>query len=662
MTTEMMVGTRWLNWAGAVMLIIGMALLMKFAYDNSIIGPKQRLVGGIIAGVAALLFSERSLRRGLTVVFQATAGVGYAILFTCIYFATQVHNFIPSSIGLVLALGVVVMAVVSAVARNAQPIAILAVVGGFLSPVLLMEPEYRPHAFFLYLTIINLTALAASWKRSWPPLEVLSFVGTVVVYLTWYSHFGKPPLENDRLLHTLGYLSLLCGLYLVIPLLNQLVRREGESRLSIQIVVASCIFFISMAHYTLYMWHPHWLGWIALAQAGLVAVMFGVWVARRGMETNTAKALLVIAIALATYSVPLHLDLYAIPIVWALEGLLLLSVGLIFTSRTMRVMGLLALCLAGGGLVYRLPMHVKAFRPVINIAFTSWMVVGLSAVAGATVLQRKRQLLHKDESGLIELTAALAFAILGHAFTAEIMAYWKILRIEVAHVQTPMFSSVILMWSLIVMISAVALRRNSRLGGNLVLLPLAAGVVALFFNFIIAFGYSEQHWATQRFILNWISLPRLAFPAALFFLSWLMKGSGTPRNLRQTVESVGHIALVLLLAAELIRWSDVWVGGGGGWRLGVGVVSAVWAIYAAGLIWAGIVTRSPLRRWLGFALFGVTIAKVLLVDTARLETAYRIVSFLGTGAFLMVAGFLYNRFAVTIEAEGTDPENEEAKA
>ena len=392
-----------------------------------------------------------------------------------------------------------------------------------------------------------------------------------------------------------------------------------------------------------------------MGQATLVSIMFGVWVARRGMETNTAKALLVIAIALATYSVPLHLDLYAIPIVWSLEALLLFSVGLIFRSPALRVMGLLALLLAGAGLVNRLPMHAKAFRPVMNIAFASWMVVGLSAAAGATILNWKRKILNRAEEGLVEITAALAFAYLGFAFTAELMAYWEILRTNVAHVQTPMFSSVILMWSLIVIIAAVVLRMTGRLGGNLVLLPLAAGVVALFFNVMIAFGYSEQHWATQRFILNWISVPRLVFPAALFFLSWLMKGSGTPRNLRQLVESVGHVALVLLLAAELIRWSDVWVGGGGGWRLGVGVVSAVWAIYAAGLIWAGIVTRSPLRRWLGFALFGVTIAKVLLVDTARLETAYRIVSFLGTGAFLMVAGFLYNRFAARLAAEEDEP-------
>ena len=654
-TAEMMVGTRWLNWAGAVMLIIGMALLMKYAYDNSFIGPKGRLIGGVIAGVVALLFSERSLRRGLPVVFQATAGLGHAILFTAIYFAAQVHQFIPHSMALALAVGVVVLAVVTAVARNAQSIAIIATAGGFISPIVMLDWQYRPHAFFLYVTVISLIALAAAWKRSWHYLEVLSFLGAALVYISWYDRFGAPPLALERLPHVLGYLTLISVLFLVLPLLNQLVHRRGESRLSIQLVIADSLFFIVMAYFVLYRHYPHhWLGWAALAQAALVTVMFGVWVARRGMETNTAKALLVIAVALATYSVPLHLSLYAIPLVWAMEALLLISVGLIFNSVPLRQMGLLALLLAGWGLIDRWPMHTKPFRPVVNIAFASWMVAGLSSAAGAGLLNWKRKLLRPEDRGLIAATSAVAFVYCGYALTVEVVDYWLILRAGLPQVHTPMTSSVILMWSLIVMVAAMALRLTNKMGGKLILLPLAAAIVPWYFQFWLM-SMGETGWVSARFLINWASLPRLMYPAALFLLAGLMKSSGVRRDLRHIIESGGHIALVLLLGEEIVRWSGVWVGERSGERMGMGVVSAVWALYAAGLIWAGLVTRSPLRRWLGFALFAITTAKVLLVDTERLETAYRIVSFLGTGAFLMIAGYLYNRFAARLAAEEDDP-------
>ncbi len=47
---EMKLGTKWLNWVGIVMLLVGIGFFLKYAYDNAWIGPKGRLAIGVILG------------------------------------------------------------------------------------------------------------------------------------------------------------------------------------------------------------------------------------------------------------------------------------------------------------------------------------------------------------------------------------------------------------------------------------------------------------------------------------------------------------------------------------------------------------------------------------------------------------------------------------
>jgi uncharacterized membrane protein len=48
-------------------------------------------------------------------------------------------------------------------------------------------------------------------------------------------------------------------------------------------------------------------------------------------------------------------------------------------------------------------------------------------------------------------------------------------------------------------------------------------------------------------------------------------------------------------------------------------------------------------RYFAIALFGVTLAKVFLVDLATLAGIYRIVAFLVVGTVLLFTSFLYQR-------------------
>jgi uncharacterized membrane protein len=49
-------------------------------------------------------------------------------------------------------------------------------------------------------------------------------------------------------------------------------------------------------------------------------------------------------------------------------------------------------------------------------------------------------------------------------------------------------------------------------------------------------------------------------------------------------------------------------------------------------------------RWIGLGLLGCALCRVIVVDVWRLETIYRVLSFMALGLVLMVLGFIYNKY------------------
>jgi uncharacterized membrane protein len=142
--------------------------------------------------------------------------------------------------------------------------------------------------------------------------------------------------------------------------------------------------------------------------------------------------------------------------------------------------------------------------------------------------------------------------------------------------------------------------------------------------------------------LNVTYLSKLAFIVGL----WCCVRALNPIRespINAVFEVVGHGLFALLAGLELGRWSnhtDVMSS-----EMAFGVFSAVLAIQGCVLIWYGLITRCPYRRYAGFVLFGLAAGKTIFIDTFQLEAVYRIVSWLGSGALLVVAALLYQRYA-----------------
>ena len=79
------------------------------------------------------------------------------------------------------------------------------------------------------------------------------------------------------------------------------------------------------------------------------------------------------------------------------------------------------------------------------------------------------------------------------------------------------------------------------------------------------------------------------------------------------------------------------------WPEGI-YLTASWSLLALALFTAGIALRERMYRWLGLGILACALGRVMVIDVWKLETLYRILSFMALGIVLLVLGFIYNQY------------------
>ncbi len=128
----------------------------------------------------------------------------------------------------------------------------------------------------------------------------------------------------------------------------------------------------------------------------------------------------------------------------------------------------------------------------------------------------------------------------------------------------------------------------------------------------------------------------LAVPASLRLGRRLAGDTFLPSEVRQ--------ALVIAALASLWLWVTRYTLAHGN----TGQLTPAWALLALVVFAARLLLRERVYRLGGFAILALALGRIFLVDVWKLETLYRIASFLILGAVLLLLGFIYNRFAETL--------------
>ena len=138
---EARIGGNWFNRIGVLAIFLGVAFFLKYAVDREWIGSTGRVLIGAAIGIAFLLAGERLRRRYPSYAYGLTGG-GIAILYASIWFASfKRYGLLDPTVAFALmARGDRNWRRLLAARYNALAIAVLGLIGGFLTPIF-FRPE-----------------------------------------------------------------------------------------------------------------------------------------------------------------------------------------------------------------------------------------------------------------------------------------------------------------------------------------------------------------------------------------------------------------------------------------------------------------------------------------------------------------------------------------
>jgi type II secretory pathway pseudopilin PulG len=233
---EQFMGVKGFAWVGGFALFLGVTFFIKYAFDNNLISPQVQVAIGFLAGIGLLVGGTLLHSRQQYVIgAQALCATGVAILYA-VTFASRMHYHFLEWPGArwdaLPAFGL--MALITAtgfflsVRLNALVVAILGMLGGFLTPILINTGQDNPLGLFGYIAILDAGLIFVALNKRWHFLSALAAFGTAIMQLAWAGEFfvREKYFEGDKILIALAVLLGFNALWLAA---NWLAKRRAQS-------------------------------------------------------------------------------------------------------------------------------------------------------------------------------------------------------------------------------------------------------------------------------------------------------------------------------------------------------------------------------------------------------------------------------------------------
>jgi uncharacterized membrane protein len=368
---------------GVIVLFLGIGALLKYAADSGWLRVpiEFRLAGIAAAALAGIVFAwrKRDSHRAFALSLQ---GGAIGILLLTIFAAYRNYEVLPAGLAFALLVVVVAGAGMLAVLQDSLALAVLAVVGGFLAPILASNGSGNHVALFGYYAVLNAAIFAIAWIRPWRALNLLGFAFTFGVGTLW----GVLKYHADQFATTEPFLLLFFAFYLLIPVFY--ARRLAPDRRDF--IDGSLVFGTPLVAFALQaaLLYPQRLplAFSALGAAAIYTVLGWAELRRLGLRLlGESHALL--ALGFATLAVPLALSARWTATTWAIEGAALVWLGLRQQRRLPRWIGYGLQFAAACALSLHWSNGPEG-QPVLNGEFLGALLIALAGLASARLLQR----------------------------------------------------------------------------------------------------------------------------------------------------------------------------------------------------------------------------------------------------------------------------------
>jgi hypothetical protein len=273
---ERLVGVKLFSAIAGIALVFAGIFFLRYSIDNGWLQPPVRVAIGIVVAIGLLVACDRKAARKYPLLANAMDAAAIAILFATFFAAHSLWNLIPGTAAFGLLALVTLTAVLLSIRHDSLFIAVLGLLGGFATPILLSTGENQPVPLFAYLLLLNVGLAWVAYKRGWTILSTLTLVLTTLYQWGWVARFLDA-----------GQLPLALGIFTIFPVVGYASLAVARSRpgtsdnagkntfewTTLAASVLPVLFAVYLAATPQFRDHFALLfGWVFLIDAGLLAI------------------------------------------------------------------------------------------------------------------------------------------------------------------------------------------------------------------------------------------------------------------------------------------------------------------------------------------------------------------------------------------------------
>lgn len=380
---ETFVGQKAFGWLAVILFVFSAVFFLRYAFQNNFIGPVGRVAIGELIGVTLIVAGWQYFQQGLARFSGMLTAAGIVIVYLTTYCAFGLYGLLPQThAGLFLAL-LVFESMLIAVLYGSTSVALAAVIGGLMVPVLLASDRDTYWSFFTYLAILNASIVVANIYRRWPAVLSTAYLGTQLLFWLWYSNQYHP----DKFAWAIGFQWLIFAMYIAHVLIT--TKRGADTADIEELVRLVGVALLGFASIQTLLRDDYrvWLGTVAISMAATYAILARATLTLRSKDNRLLLTLLALSFGFIAWALPIQANasnVFApvavkwVAVGWAAMGAALWWFGLRISAPPLRVMaGVFGVAASLRLLMQELPFYIRdPFIPVLN-----WVAIPSLSVA-----------------------------------------------------------------------------------------------------------------------------------------------------------------------------------------------------------------------------------------------------------------------------------------
>jgi len=662
---EKFIGENLMSKIGIAILVLAIGFFVKYAIDNNWIGPVGRVGVGILCG-GVLIGIAHWLRKQYKAFSSVLVGGGLAVLYCTIALAYHQYQLFGQTTAFIVMLVITAFSVLLSLLYDREELAIIALVGGFITPFLVSNGKSNYEVLFTYLLILNGGLLVIAYNKAWRLLNILAFGFTALLYASWLISL---PYDAPAATYRGGWVfaTIFYLLFFVINIAYTIrARKPLVASDFILLLLNTCLYFAAGLYLIERLGLDRYKGLFS-ASMGIFNLGATWFLFRRSkVDKNILYLLVGITLSFVSLTAPLQLHGHYITLFWASEAVLLYW---LFMRSQIRLIRLSSLIIWGAMLaslfmdwvnVYAVSFYdvpnARLHVPTLPIIFNKGLMTGIyvATCCGALFFLQRA-----TARGKASLAAAVIVLYVSGALEIDYQITYRLPAVDLTLIYLSGYTY-LFVWTVNWLSGRASLLQPYRL---IAAALLTAGVLLYLVSLPDLFELQKTMLETGHypghFLVHWIGAILV-----LVILAQLLAAERTGRIKIAPAAFTWLISIIIvtLLSAEgQLLVNTIWYSHDHDLeelsrvynKTGLPIL---WGLCSFAFMWLGMRHKFKPLRIVSLTLFSLTLVKLFLFDIRNIPIAGKIAAFFCLGVLLLIVSFMYQRLKkIIIEDEEKKP-------